>query len=135
MFGFIQISITSIYGFSLDVVDLDPNMEGHLKARLFDIAFNSGWMLARAGNFIDFHGQKWDKDHPWNADGCLHKPEAAVLTLHALEQEIEKYKEKFLGLAEIVDGNWLYKVKFKIKHWQYEPSSPWIVTPETFNSL
>jgi hypothetical protein len=109
---------------------------GNLKATLLDICHESRWNISIPNeSFIDFHGHKWTDDHPWNAEGCLHKPEQNVLSLNWLEQVLERYKKLFSPSVEIRDGNDIYKNDLKLKHWQYEPSEAWHVTIETFDNL
>jgi hypothetical protein len=110
-------------------------MNSESKAMLLDIAHESNWTIAPAGQYIDFHGWKWNGDHPWKAEGCPHKPEIAVLALNYLERILETRKTLFKKSVKIVDGNFIYKNIKKIKHWQYKPSEAWEVTPEIFDKL
>ncbi len=114
-----------------------PDLDDKLKALLLSISIKCQWKINIINSsFIDFHGHKWDSDHPWSAEGCPHKPEMPVLAIHSLEKALEEYKNNnFRVKAIIQDGNDLYKNKWGIKHWQYEPCEDWEVTPQTFDSL
>lgn len=107
-----------------------------LKSLLLDICIKSKWKIDLAGgNCIDFHGHNWNKEHPWSAEGCLHKPELNVISLRELERVLEGYKEKFQEKISIRDGNDIWKKDFDLKYWQYEPAENWEVTPEIFSKL
>lgn len=111
-------------------------MDDKLKSLLIDICCDSSWNISMAGNeYIDFHGWKWNNNHPWSVKGCLHKPEMPVLALSSLEKVLEKLKDKFHTITEIKDGNEFYKIDLKLKHWQYPACQPWEVTPEIFDKL
>lgn len=112
-----------------------PKMGDSLKSILIDICFKTHWKINISSNCIDFHGWQWDKEHPWSAEGCLHKPEMNVISLNNLEKVLEDYKKNFMENAVIRDGNDVWKKDLKLKWWQYEPSEPWEVTPATFDSL
>ncbi len=106
------------------------------KSLLIDIARKSLWTIGPVDdNIVDFHGWKWDKNHPWNIEGSPHSMEPAVLSLNRLEKILEGYSGQFLDRIEIIDGNFIYKEVRNIKHWQYPTSSPWMVTPGVFASL
>jgi hypothetical protein len=111
-------------------------MTSELKEVLLDICFKSRWSIGISGaNCVDFHGWKWEKEHPWSADGCLHKPEMNVISLRELEKVLETYRPKFQEQALIRDGNDVWKKDLGLKHWQYAPSESWWVTPDTFDKL
>jgi hypothetical protein len=105
-------------------------------AQLINLAGRSGWTLSFPnGHWIDFYGNTWDKSHPWAEEGCPHFYETHVLAINSLEKAIETEKGYFLNEVVIEDGNKMYKDKWGIKYWQYEPTEPWIVTPEVYKNL
>jgi len=115
--------------------DAEDRMSEWQKHLLFNIAVDSGWSIAPLYNsvFIDFHCHAWSKDHPWAAEGCLHRHEDNNIKISLLERSLEKREYLFKPSVTIKDGNSLYKTWFK--HWQYEPVKDWTVTPDVFFSL
>ncbi len=110
--------------------------DNDLKALLIDIAYYASWNINHVGGgIIDFHCCGWKGDHPWNVDGCLHKPEVNVIACNYLEKAISKYTHKFKESAEIRDGNDVWKKDMGLKYWQYDTSKSWVVNTDTFNSL
>ncbi len=84
---------------------------------------------------LDFYGDYWEKDHPWNDIDCPHYYEKFVLNINRLEKAIDRLSSLFLEEATIQDGNNDYANEYKIKYWQYKPTYPWIVTPEIYRNL
>jgi len=87
------------------------------------------------GGWIDFYGKTWHENHPWADLKCPHYYESFVLAINALEKALEAKKHLFFDECIIKDGNSLYKDKFKIKYWQYEPAEDWILKKEEWDSL
>jgi len=119
---------------------LDANLDIEHKELLFDIARQSFWTIGfpGSGTYIDFYsplGKFERQDHPWSSENSPHNCEPAVLTIAALERVLATKSSQFTNSVEIIDGNYIYKEIYKIKNWQYPVSLPWIVTPDTFNSL
>lgn len=115
-----------------------PHLRGNalLCRLLLELSVTSRWNISPVSqHIIDFYANHWDQNHPWNKIGCPHNHEIFVLWIDSLEKAIEKYSSCFLDQAIINDGNNFYKDELKLKHWQYEPTENWIVTPETWNSL
>lgn len=113
-------------------------LEAFHDSLLMRLAFGSGWTIdfnPKGNRFVDFWSRTWNKGHPWEESKCPHQPEGCILAINSLEQCIEKSRSKFQEWFNIVDGNSIYINEFKLKHWQYAPTDPWRVTPETFDNL
>lgn len=96
----------------------------------------SGWTLSPLNNNIfDFYTKGWDKGHPWDDPKCPHFYEVFLLGINRLEKAIDKLQDKFYDNVTITDGNEQYQKEYGIKHWQYKPTEPWVVTPTIYKTL
>ncbi len=101
------------------------------------LTLRSGWSVGTtsAGGIFDFYGRKMEEGHPWAGQDSPHRMEAQVCSIRGLELALEEVKSIFLRNATIRDGNAIWKFDKGLKHWQYEPTKDWVVTPEIFAKL
>lgn len=106
------------------------------KSFILDLSKNAGWHITFAGpDILNLKGSCFGPYHPWSKKDSPHRYEQNVISIKALENFIESQIDKFNNQSTIKDGNKTYKNKYGLKHWQYEESDDWTVTPDIFNQL
>lgn len=112
-------------------------LNSSLKSTLIDLAQAADWAISSAGRFLDFYGRTPRNDFAsnWKDSDSPHRHEISNLAIGRLQKALEDRKISFAQIAEITDGNHIYKEDFKLKYWQYEPTKSWLVTPQTFEKF
>lgn len=106
------------------------------KETLLEICRFANWKITFLNiNLVNIQGDCWEEGQIWAKKDSPHYYEMAVLSLNRLEASINKLRPRFFHSSVIVDGNKIYQESFKIKHWQYEASPDWKVTPELYEVL
>lgn len=106
--------------------------------KMIVLSFLSGWHISPLNPnedeaHFDFYANTWNKGHPWEEENAVHYYETFVLGISALNNAIGKLTHLFKDEVTLEDGNKKYSEISSF--WQYEPTEPWVITPEIWAKI
>jgi hypothetical protein len=105
-----------------------------LLAKLSRLSILSEWQFRAYNFFIDFHGQRFGKDHPWGHPESFHSYEMPLISIKGLLDAIKSMKADFRPCV-LKDGNEIWAKRLNTQFWQAKPAQPWVISPEDYDSL